>query len=410
MKTYTDQFFPSDTDLFYGYPAGNDDSGFLNKVPKWVERLVAQRPASSCIDPNGELRVVGINIEQRLQDFILELGNPDPAPKDRVVSLEIGNSRLTDPQWNQAVTNELRRVTRPGTLNMAQPFNSPEVRDRFAIPPEVTIGLNNKTNLKDLFPEANIPRVFQYYENGESFNDSGQVPPYPCVVKVGLSSSGDGVVICNSPSDLARAKSRFRTINSPIFIEEFFDSKENLCVQFGLSPDGKMELLGVNQQLTVSGEFLGGIVSPAKSAPQEVQKYFLGELKDRLLAKGWYGVGAIDVLDDYQRWLAIDPNLRPNASMWAAMLIKNDYMVGKSIAPFVSRMNGSAEDKLQTISNIARFGDPRQRIVVAGLTMDDETLCVNAGMIFDQDETLKSNAQELVALGFESSALNRFAA
>lgn len=407
------EFFPRNTSYFYSFPSG-EDSGFFNGVPAWVEELVAAR-SLVCAGPHVNSVVFAPSLDSLTWDMMTQRFGVELVDRSHVIGL---SDEITDDLpasvRNMLVKTSLCSSLGDSKLAMAQPFLDASLKDRYLIPPRLTINLNDKVNRRFFIPSAYMPFVLKEYVNGEEFFSSSDVFPFPVVIKVASSSSGDGVRIAMNDADLLQAKQQFKSVNGRIIIEEHVESAHNVGIQFGIpsDPARPIRILGYNEQLTSrDGGFLAGIINPYKhiAAMQRVYDVLLHRVLPRVRSLGWYGVGGIDVLITRDgRFYFIDANFRMTATSAFIYLQQTKHIVNP-VASFVGSYCGSYDGFLSDIVPLGQKGNSRQIMSVIGLTYRNGIFRFNAGVLFDTPESLKANAKILLDLGVHSDCLKALA-
>lgn len=407
------EFFPHDTSYFYSFPSG-EDSNFFNSVPAWVEELVAAR-SLVCAGPHVNSIVFSPSLDSLTWDMITQRFGVELLDRSHVIGL---SSEITDDlsvsTRNARVKASLCSSLGTGKLVMAQPFLDSSLEDIYLIPPRLTVYLNDKINRRFFIPSAYMPFVLREYSNGEEFFSSSDIYPFPVVIKVASSSSGDGVRIVMNDTDLLQTKQQFKSISGRIIIEEYVESAHNVGVQFGIPFDSTrpIQILGYNEQLTSEhGGFLAGIINPHKhiAAMQRVYDVLLHRVLPHIRSLGWYGVGGIDVLITRDgRFYFIDANFRMTATS-AFIHLQRTKSIVKPVASFVGSYYGSYDNFLSDVVPLGRNGSSRQIMSVIGLTHRNGVFRFNAGVLFDTPESLKENAKALLDVGVQSDCLRTLA-
>jgi len=410
-QTSLSKYFPDKTVYYYGYPSGQD-SKFYNQCPPSVEELVAMRP-TVCAGSGVKVVCLGSTIREDILRLLRdEIGQPVTS-EDRMVILpkEIGID-LDANERNKRIKNALKLQISPGELVMAQPYIDKELTNLYQIDPNLTIYLNDKKNIPDLAPEANIIPQYGSYANGAEFsNMETEKCPLPCVIKVSSSSAGDGVRICKKTEDIEKAKFDFRTIEGNIIVQKYIKQAKDIAVDFAIphDPNSPMEIIGLSEQITgENGDYLGGSFCKKdenKSVIRKIHKTILEKILPKMQKMGWYGVGAIDVLvDNNEDFYFIDFNCRMAATTPYSMQIKNE-VVTPSLITFTGTFKGTEADFKRDITKIARIGDPSQKIHIITLTEREGIYRLNAGVLFDQPESIKANSEELMRRGIRAEVL-----
>lgn len=404
MKLSLSTFLPPDTTYFYGYPAG-DTGSFYNGVPPWVEELVSARPFV-CAGDDVQIAAFAEPSRDRILRFLEEIG-VSLLPRDRIIAIPpCIDASIEGPDRNAAIITALSRQMRERSLVMAQPFDDEHLRDRCAIDPDVTRWLNDKANMREYIPGAYLPETYASYASGTAF--AADVQNYtPCVVKVASSSSGDGVAVCRLTEDLAMARRKFKDVRGSIIVQEYIESQENLCVQFGIpaGPEKPVEVIGATRQLTSPmGEFLGGVISQQNGIPPTMRDLLVNRILPAVRARGWYGIGAIDalIIDD-ERYKFIDPNFRMNATTAPLVQVVNGEVKRNMIA-----FNGTYPGQPEDLHDIVRMGDDYQLLNIIALTYGRGLVRMSAALLFDQKETIHETAIALQQRGIRSDVLQRF--
>lgn len=407
------EFFPQNTSYFYSFPSGQD-SGFFNGVPPWMEELVAAR-SLVCAGPQVNSVTFSSSLDPLIWDIMTQKFGTELIERGRAIGLsEAITNELSGPVRNILVKNSLRSSIGARQLVMAQPFLDNTLEDRYLIPSQLTVMLNDKANRNLFIPAAYIPQILKSYDSGEAFACSLETFAFPIVIKVSSSSSGDGVRICSNDAEYVQAKEQFRCMSGQIMIEEYVKSAYNLCMQFGIPADNSqpIQMLGYNEQLTSeNGGFLAGIVNPYKtiSAVAKVNEVLMNEILPQVRSFGWYGVGGIDVLiTEDGRFFFIDANFRMTAT-FTFIHLQQTKKITKPVVSFAGAYQGSYDEFLNTIVPLGQNGHGKQMMSVIGLTHKDSLFRFNAGMFFDTPESITSNAKTLLDLGVQSECLKKLA-
>lgn len=404
------EFFPSNTAYFYSFPSGQDSS-FFNGVPPWMEELVAAR-SLVCAGPNVKGVVFSPSMDPLTWDIMTQHFGVDLIEKSSAIRLSSAvTNDISGEERNRLVKESIASSITSGQLVQAQPFMDEHLQYLYQIPPRVTINLNDKFSREQYISEKYLPKILGTYANGQEFSQSTASIPFPSVIKVSSSSSGDGVRIAMDQTELEAIKKEFSDITTTIIIEQFIQSAHNVCVQFGIPADPMqpIQMLGYNEQVTTEhGGFLAGIVDPSKkiSGMENVNKVLLTEILPKVRSMGWYGVGGIDVLIvDENEFYFIDSNFRMTAT-FTFIYLHQTHQVSHATASFAGSFRGSYDDFLSKIAPLGRKGHNDQLMSVIALTHRDGLFRFNAGILFDNAASLKSNAQRLLDLGVESSSLS----
>lgn len=404
-------YYPSGTQYFYGYPAG-EDSGFLNKVSPTVEELVAAR-IFSCA--GSHVSVVSFAatssplVDPRLLD-ILDIPHSDSTngiilPQSITVDVT-GNSR------DNAVKSALTETITPGSLVMAQPFIDDYMSGFYQISPQITMWLNDKSNLPELLGSEFLPARLASYDSGDDFSNDNSFKSTPCVVKVALSSSGDGVYICLNDDDLETTREQLKHLEAKIIVEQYIEVKNNYCINFGIphNPAKSIDIVGFNEQLVATnGDFLGGMINTTELPDEltDIKRYMLDIALPKVRAMGWYGVGGLDVITDKTgKAYFIDGNFRMNGTSAYHFLVKNQ-IIKPPLVTFSGQFRGSRAAFEQAILPYAGKHADHRMIRLIALSRHGETWNLNGALMYKDATQLKHRINMLLAAGVQSSALQQ---
>jgi|GEM_PF-903476 len=404
-------FFPVGTQYFYGYPAG-EHSGFYNAVPPYVEELVAAR-SLSCVGPWVTPVTYASGRDPLTQQILREdIGIERNCQEPLLLPKNI-NEELTGAQRNRSIVHALSGLLSPKKFVMAQPYLDACLQTRFALPPSLTLWLNDKWNLPEYVPPAFLPERYGAYVSGAAFSTSTQALPVPCVVKISSSSSGDGVRICRSQKDLQLTRGEFAKVKTAIIVEEYIEAVRNFGLQFGIpsDPTQDIELIGVNEQLTTpEGAFIGGLVDPGNlfARIDGVNDLLLHHVLPTVREMGWFGIGGCDVLVDRRnRFFIVDPNFRMTG-MTSFLCAARNGTVDKCMASFTGTFQGDRASFIKTFVPLTKRG-PAQRLHLIALTHHQGTFRMSAALLFNRAEEhdVPRMAGEFLALGLQSRALEK---
>lgn len=404
-------FFPVGTQYFYGYPAG-EHSGFYNAVPPHIEELVAAR-SLSCCGPWVTPVIFSSGRDAATQQILRDEIGIGRVCHDAIMLPSTINEELTGVQRNRAIVHALAGLLAPRKFVMAQPYMSSNLQTRFALPPSLTLWLNDKLNLPHYVPSAYLPERYAEFVNGTTFATSTQTLPAPCVVKISSSSSGDGVRICHSSEEIDQARREFATVKTAILVEEHIEAVRNFGIQFGIpsDPAQDIEIIGVSEQLTTpEGAFVGGLVDPGNlfARIDGINDLLLHHVLPTVREMGWFGIGGCDVLvDNRNRFFVVDPNFRMTG-MTSFLCAARNGVVNKCMASFTGTFEGEPAAFSRTFVPLSRPG-PDQRLHVIALTHHQGTFRVSAALLFSRSEEheVPRMAGELLALGMQSRALEK---
>jgi len=404
-------YFPSGTQYFYGYPAG-EDSGFLNKVQPSVEELVAAR-IFSCAGPHVSVVSFAATSPPLVDPKLLDaLDIPRIDSTKSIILPENITVDLTGNRRNAAVKVALTKTITPGSLVMAQPFIDKSMAGLYKISPRLAMWLNDKSNVPELIKPEYLPARLGSYDSGEDFLRYSFARSLPCVVKAALSSSGDGVYICRNEEDFNMTRQQLKAYKGKIIIEDYIEVKNNYCINFGVphNPAKPIDVIGFNEQLVAAnGDFLGGIINATK-LPDEltnVTRYMLDRGLPTVRAMGWYGVCGLDVLTDKAgKAYIIDGNFRMNGTSAYHFLVKKQ-VITPPLVTFVAQFKGSREAFERVILPYAgRYAEHRMIKLIA-LSRHGATWNLNGALMYRNTAQLRHRVNLLLAAVIQSSALRQ---
>lgn len=403
-------YFPSGTQFYYGYPAG-EDSGFLNKVTPAVEELVAARANSCAGDRVSVVNFSATTPTSVPQDIFDEFAIPQVDANQSIILPEYIGLQLEGERRNEAVKKALKELIEPGTLVMAQPYTDKSLADLYQIPAETTAWLNDKSNMEKYIDSGMLPKMYGVFENGQEFKSQYESLPVPSVVKASLSSSGDGVCICLTKTDMEEAVAKFAHLKGTILVEQYIKTVTNYGVHFGVSHNKKMpvDILGVNEQLTTEkGEFIGGIIrsTDIPSELADVIKHLKNDILPKVRSMGWYGIGGFDVLVDADGQAHfIDCNFRMTGMSAYHFLIANNTLK-KPIAAFSGEFTGSAQEFKDALAPYARKHRSDKFLQIITVSRHENTWRFNGAISFDSAAQLQERARLILDTSISSQALS----
>jgi len=406
-------YLPAGTHYYYNFPAG-EESQFYNIAPVQDDEIAAARPLT-CAGEGVQVITFSNCINPVVLDVLRnDLGMPIVADNQIKSLPSTITAHIEGAARNQLIKKAFQQLWEARSIVMTQPYLDEDIRDRFQISPEVSVYLNNKLSMSGYVPLEYLPETIASFSTGARFLEYGGALPLPCVVKVVSSCAGDGVAVCRTREDIASAKKQFSLVRMPIIVEQYIDSAVNISVNFGVpaDPTARIQVIGYNEQrVGAKGDFLGGVVR----ANQSLMSFgaISSVLKERILpavrAMGWYGIGGMDVLVDRNRnFKFIDPNFRMTATFPYISLMNRGW-INHSVISFKGTVQGSIEDFRNAIVPVATQGDSRQRMVITSLVHQKNTALFHAGLLFDREDAIPETAQELIARGVCSTALNQLA-
>lgn len=413
MKRIANSYRPNSS-IFYAYPAGNADR-FFNKVPTWIEELVAAR-ALTMINEQDALNAVVFNatVQNGTLEFLKNSLGVPMMNLDRIISLPAEISvESTGIERNERIKQALLQLVGDGQLVMAQPFSDDRLDHLYSIPPQNVQKLNDKRSMAEYVPSALLPETYSTYQNGQEFGEAQPRPPFPCVVKVTSSSSGDGVRICAQQSELEAAQKDFAHILSDIYIQEFVDAEKNIGIQFTLpfDPNAKGQILNVSEQITTKdGIFMGSKISNNRELPPQLDAFLFDNVFPFLSANSWHGIGNVDVLLSKEgKYYCIDPNFRFTAASPFCLQMARGEIQAPSIISFIGRLKRPIAEARQILTPFAKHQATSQIMSMVAMVQDEEKTVFNAAVFSNGADSFQENAANLLQAGIESSILRKLA-
>ena len=402
-----EKYFTGELVYFYAFPAG-EDSQFYNQVSPFEEELVSGRPLVAAGDGTKVLTFAASSSSYVLD--ALSKGVEVLNEKNIIRLPEEISSDKTGSVRNELIKKALVDLVDDDQLVMAQPFLDKSLEKKFKIHPLLSVGLNDKRNKHIYIPDEYLPQKYAIFSNGKEFYQYSKSYPFPCVVKVTSSSSGDGVVICKSTKEMKEVKNLFAKLKGNIIVEEFIESIHNIGVQIGIpfNREMKPEIIGFNEQvISNQGEFLGGIVNATKhiSYFDDVKEALISEIFPRIRSYGWYGIGGIDVLITKEgKFYFIDPNFRMTAMSTYIYLSKINKITMPTIS-FSGKIACSRSTFENTVLPLTKGNDSPLKMI--SLTEHSNTFRFNAGIQFDSIDDLKKKVNKLRTMGVTSTVLTK---
>jgi RimK-like ATP-grasp domain len=404
-------YFPSGTQYFYGYPAG-EASGFFNQVPPVIEELVAAR-AVSCAGEHVSVISFSATHAPQIDPAILQLFEiPQLDPRQHIVLPSELDRNLEGSSRNQRLKHSLSTHTQNRSLVMAQPFTDEEMVDYYQIPAKLTTWLNDKNSLSQLVKLGLLPQRLAAYNDGTALAAGIGKLQLPFVVKAASSSAGDGVFICQGPDDVKVAIDRLRGLRASILVESFVAGVHNYGIHFGVphKRSEPIDIIGINEQLTTrEGEFIGGVIwSDRDSRLQPILDYIRDQVLPYIRAMGWYGVGCFDVLEDRAgNFYFIDSNFRMTG-MTAYHFLAANHTIQAPLLGFGGSFSGSKSELLAKLLPLASPG-PERIVQLIALNRENDTWNFNGALLFNDHDQLQRRINRLLEAGVRSAALEQAA-
>lgn len=228
--------------------------------------------------------------------------------------------------------------------------------EKHAVHPDSHYHLLSKASLAELGVQC--PKYLSYNLHHVNLEDISLPEQFPYLIKTSHGLSGEGTYIIKSNSELdycLREIKKYLNIKllDTIIVSEFIkNAVENYCVQFYLSKEGKITLIGTTGQLvTPEGNYLGGVIRYRQT---DMSKFYdmIAAIGRYAHEQGYFGVIGFDVLEDKDGQLyTIDANFRVNGSTPLCLQRHTLLGLGKEVAKYSSdyRMDGTLDFVLATL-------------------------------------------------------------
>jgi hypothetical protein len=193
--------------------------------------------------------------------------------------------------------------------------------ETYLVDRELLLRLTNKGRLHEVVDPQHLPR--RRLVAPERLTSSVSNGELPVVVKAACDESlggGDGVRICRSPGDVARAGGDFGPAGE-VVVEELLAVASNWCVNFAIVPGEPVRYLGAAEQIvSPEGEYRGSRIALGRSPARELAE--LGqEIAQTARDLGYRGVAGFDIVQTAEgRTVALDLNFRLNSCTTALLL------------------------------------------------------------------------------------------
>jgi len=145
--------------------------------------------------------------------------------------------------------------------------------------------LNNKGNLHHVVPAPYLP-LRERCESSLLSRHARRRGHLPVVIKAVTDfscGSGIGIRICAKDEDIDLAQAYFSECDN-VIIEDYLSMEKNLCVNYAVFPEGRIEYIGAAQQILKSdSEYLGNWLEPDVNVPVQLVETGL-----HVMAKAWH--------------------------------------------------------------------------------------------------------------------------
>jgi hypothetical protein len=275
------------------------------------------------------------------------------------------------------------------------------------VDPALLSSLNNKRNLSRWVPAELVP---QRENCALAALDHLKTAPgrFPLLLKAVTDSScgsGKGVLLLRAASEVDAAREFFAACDS-VIIEEYLDMTRNLCVNFAVFDDGRIEYLGAAQQIISDGlRYLGNWLEPAGAEPAALIEAGIDIMRNAC-RHGYRGFAGFDAaVGTDGRFHIYDLNFRFNGS--TAPLLLYDSLAARLGLPVAKygawKYKGGFDEMMPRL----RIAIERYQLMPFG--MFDPSRCgvayepvprISAMLFGSSREEVAENEKRLAALGF----------
>jgi hypothetical protein len=267
--------------------------------------------------------------------------------------------------------------------------------------------LNNKANLSQWVPTQYLP-VREICDLASLASLRSAPGHFPLVVKVATEAScgtGMGVRIIHEPSELGEVLNSFHTCDS-VIVEEYLSMHRNLCVNFAIFADGRIEYLGAAQQIiNDERQYVGNWLEPL-DGQMELLIQAGYEIMRRAYQAGYRGFAGFDTAVGADGSFRIyDLNFRYNGS--TVPLLLYDALVEYTGLPVAKRVTWKHINSFDDMLVALRQAIEHCHLIPLGLF--DPTLCrdyvdsvprISAMLFGNSREEITEKERELDSLGF----------
>lgn len=213
------------------------------------------------------------------------------------------------------------------TLSVLHPYDAIE-EEKYITSPEKVEWLNDKHNLDKI--SSKVPQTLI---ESLPYSRIKDISIFPSVLKSGVSSSGDGVVVLKTKEDLQEALEKFGNYpdivseEGKLLLQQYIEPDENVSVQMSVSANGEISFIGTTNQLTEGDNneyYLGNIVNNDGNDDQELIKIGY-EIAENAKKMGYVGLMGIDVLIENGQYYVIDGNFRLTGCSTSLLLKDKDF-------------------------------------------------------------------------------------
>jgi L-aspartate-L-methionine ligase len=267
--------------------------------------------------------------------------------------------------------------------------------------------LNNKRNLSMWVPAAHLP-AREICELSSLFCRAKRLERFPVVIKsVTEKSSGGGfgIRICHNESEVDAACHFFRSLDS-VIVEDYLAMHQNLCVNYAVFADGRIEYLGAAQQIINDKlRYLGNWLEPPGA--QMSRLIHVGyEVMQKAYEYGYRGFAGFDAaIREDGSFHIYDLNFRFNGS--TASLLLYDALAQRTGMPVAKNASWKFKSGFDNMIRSLRQAVEKHQLIP--ISTFDPTCCnenynpeprLRALLFGINEEDIKEKQRELDSLGF----------
>jgi hypothetical protein len=274
------------------------------------------------------------------------------------------------------------------------------------VDPMLLSSLNNKGNLSSWVPALYLPRR-EICELTSLSRLKSMPERFPLILKAVTEAScgsGKGVQILRDPSGLDEARNCFASCDS-VIVEDYIAMDRNLCVNYAVFADGRIEYIGVAQQI-ISDEthYMGNWLEPPGGHTSHLIHVGF-ELMQKAYQLGYRGFAGFDAaVGEDGSFHIYDLNFRFNGS--TVPLLLYDSLVNRTGLPVAK--NGAWKCKSSFDDMIKKLPKVIEKFQLIPINTFDPTRCyvntnaepqIKALLFGTCKEDIEEKEKELVSLG-----------
>ena len=275
------------------------------------------------------------------------------------------------------------------------------------VDPSLLSSLNNKRNLSKWVPAEYLP-TREVCELASLSRIALQPKRFPLVIKAVTEAScggGYGVRICHNESEIDEARHYFSSCDS-VIVEDYLAMHKNLCVNYAVFADGRIEYLGAAQQIINDKlHYLGNWLEPPGGQTSRLIEVGY-EIMHKAYQHGYRGFAGFDAaVREDGSFHIYDLNFRFNGS--TAPLLLYDALAKHTGLPIAR--NASWKCKSSFDDMIKSLRQAVEKCQLIPINTFDPTVCnenynpepqVKALLFGASKEDINEKERELASLGF----------